>query len=408
MAKGKKKMPIWGKIALGFFGTILSLVLLACIVIWAIWHNEILTYLSMQQVRERNNKHRDGSVYTMHVKGGFYLEDFIKQGGASSDSELIQFVTQKITKGLIPMKLSSPSIGCASFTAVTEDGDALFARNYDFNMTNTCIVFTEANRGRHASISTVDLQFLGIDRNKDVEDPLQQVICLAAPYVPLDGINDAGVSCGIYMSYQGLKVTPTDQQTDKPDLVSTMLIRMILDYADNLEEAIEIARSYDLHDSAGSSFQYMVADSSGRSAILSWINGTSYTDNDGSLRQLVVTYNDDDACIGKEEGEAAYQWVTNFVVRPEYYEGMSTAKKYGFDRYQHLQKALSAVGGVVKDEGAAMDILASIGRRTWKNDDRNGCTVHSAVYNLTDKSVMWVPNENYDDPTAIFTFRLGK
>ena len=51
-----------------------------------------------------------------------------------------------------------------------------------------------------------------------------------------------------------------------------------------------------------------------------------------------------------------------------------------------------------------MDILAIVGRRTWNNDDGNGCTVHSAVYNLTKKTVMWVPNENYDDSSAIFEF----
>ena len=59
------------------------------------------------------------------------------------------------------------------------------------------------------------------------------------------------------------------------------------------------------------------------------------------------------------------------------------------------------------DEQAAMDILAIVGRRTWNNDDGNGCTVHSAVYNLTDRSVLWVTNENYDDPTAVFEFTVG-
>ena len=53
-----------------------------------------------------------------------------------------------------------------------------------------------------------------------------------------------------------------------------------------------------------------------------------------------------------------------------------------------------------------MDILAAIGRRTWKNDDGNGCTVHSAVYNLTQKTVMWVPNEHYTDKDAIFMYKL--
>lgn len=400
-------MPLWAKIIVGFFGTVLGLILAALIVIWALWHNEILTALSLKQLRPRDVYHRDGSVYSIHVKGGFYLDEFIAQGGAKTDDELIAFITEKMAKGIIPMKLTHPQVGCASFTARTEDGDALFARNYDFNMTNACIVFTEANKGRHASISTVDLQFMGIDRNRDVEGILDRIICLAAPYATLDGINDAGVSCGVYMSYQGRTTTPTDQSTGKPDITSTTLLRLILDYADDLEEAVEIAKSYDLHDSAGSSYQYMVADSSGRSAILQWVNDTVFTDNDGSQRQLVVTYSDDDAHIGEAEGKADYQWITNFVVLPEYYETKGTAGKHGYDRYLMLKKQLGMTDGVVKDEQAAMKILGMIGRRYWSNDDGNGCTVHSAVYNMTDKSVLWVSNENYDDPSAVFTFRFG-
>ena len=69
-------MPLWEKIILGFFGTVLGLILAALIIIWALWHNEILTALSLKQLRARDVKHRDGSVYSMHVKGGFYLDEF--------------------------------------------------------------------------------------------------------------------------------------------------------------------------------------------------------------------------------------------------------------------------------------------------------------------------------------------
>ncbi len=405
----KKRMALWKKLLISLLAVVLIALLAAVTTVWAMWHNELATLLSFRQVRERNDAHRDGAVYTMHVSGGFYLDDFIEQGGVKSDSELIAFVTEKITKGLIPMEISDPTIGCASFTAATTDGDALFARNYDFAKTNTCIVFTEANKGRHASISTVDLQFLGIDVNKNVEDLMDQITCLAAPYAPLDGINDAGVSCGIYMSYQGgSKTVATNQNTDRPDITSTTLLRLILDYADTVEEAVEIASAYDLHDSAGSSYQYMVADASGRSAILEWVGPNDFNDNDGSARELTVTYSDDDAHIGEAEGAADYQWITNFVVLPDYYKVSAPSAQKGLDRYEKLCELLSGTDGVVEDEWAAMDILAQIGRRTWNNDDRNGCTVHSAVYNMTDRTMLWVSNENFDDPSAIFEFSLGQ
>ena len=395
------------KVLLWIVSIVAALAVVLGIAVFALWHNEIATVASFQQVRTRNDDHLDGSVYTMEVKGGFYLDDFIAQGGAKSDAELIDFITGKITKGLLEMEISESEIACSAFTAQTPEGDRLFGRNYDFSKTNACIVFTEATEGRHATISTVDLQFLGMDVDQDVEGLMNKVTCLAAPYAPLDGVNDAGVSCGIFMSYQGEEtIVPTDLNTDKPDITSTTLLRLILDYADNVEEAVEIASTYDLHDSAATSYHYMVADATGASAILEWVNGTDATDLDGSARQLVVTYNDDDAHIGEAEGQSDYQWITNFIIQPGYYDDPADQK--GLDRYQKLYEQLSQTDGIVADEEAAMEILASVGRRNWSNDDKNTCTVHSAVYNLTDKSVLWVSNENYQDETAIFRFSLEK
>ncbi|MGN0778729.1 MAG: carcinine hydrolase/isopenicillin-N N-acyltransferase family protein [Aristaeellaceae bacterium] len=396
------------KILLGLLVGLLAVVLVLALTIGVMWRDEIATVMSMQQLRQRDDDHRDGSVYTLHVKGGFYLDDLVAQGGVSSDAELIDFVTKKITRGLIDISISNPAIGCSSFTARTVDGDSLFARNYDFSKTNTCIVLTEANEGRHASISTVDLQFLGLNVDKDVEGLMKRIICLAAPYAPLDGINDAGVSCGIYMTYQGgEKTIATNQQTDKPDFTSSLLLRLILDYADDLEEAVAIASAYDLHDSAGTSYHYMVADATGRSAVLEWVGDNDATDNDGSQRELIVTYNDADEHIGAMEAVADYQVVTNFILQPGYYDGCPEGSKRGYDRYERLYQELNAVDGVVADEAQAMAILSVVGRRGWTNDDSNSCTIHSVIYNLTDRTAMWIPNEHYGEADAVYTFALN-
>ena len=405
-AKPKKNLK---KILLTLAAVVLVLVVAAVAAIYSVWHNEISSVASIKMLRDRNDDHLDGAVYSMEVKGDFYLDDFVAQGGVSSDSELIQFITDNITKGVVKINMTAPEIGCSSFTATTQEGDAIFARNYDFSKTNAMLVFTEANEGRHASISTVDLQFLGVDVDQNMTSMMDKILCLAAPYAPLDGVNDAGVSCGIYMTYQGGEETvATSQDTDKPDFTSTTLLRLILDYADNVEEAVEIASSYDLHDSAVTSYHYMVADASGKSAILEWTTdgAVDTTDNDGSQRTLKVIYNDQDQNIGEREAASDYQIITNFVLQPGYYEGVPAENKKGADRYDRLYEELQAIDGVVADEQGAMDILESVGRRSWDNDDKNSCTVHSAVYNLTDKSVLWVTNENYDDPTAVFTFSL--
>ena len=397
------------KILLTLLAALAALVVLAAAGVWAMWHNELGTLLSIEMLRESNGEHQDGAVYAMQVKGGFYLDEFVEQGGVKSDDELIAFVTGNITRGLLNIGISAPEIGCSSFTAATKEGDVLFARNYDLSKTNTMLVFTEGGEGRHATISTVDLKFLGIDVDRGLESLMDRITCLAAPYAPLDGVNDAGVSCGIYMTYQGGEATvATDQNTGKPDFTSTTLLRLILDYADSVEEAVEIASSYDLHDSARTSYHYMVADSTGRSAVLEWTAGTDATDNDGAARTLKVVYNDDDSHIGPREAASDWQVVTNFVLQPGYYDGCPEEDKKGADRYDRLYEELGKTNGVVADEAAAMNILAAVGRRGWDNDDKNSLTVHSAVYNLADKSLLWVSNENYGDESATFTFSLGQ
>ncbi len=405
MSKREIRKPLWKRVLKGTVLGIISVFCLGILVFYVLWHNEIGTLLSLKEVRERNDAHGDGSVYMMEVKGGFYLDKFVEQGGVKSDTELIEFVTKHMLKGIFDAKISVPDLGCSCFTATTVEGDNLFGRNYDFDRTNTCLVFTEANEGRHASVSTVDLELIGIDFETGVDSFIEKCMCLVAPYIPLDGMNDAGVSCSINMTYQGIgrSSVATDQNTDKPDMTSTTLFRLILDYADNVEEAVEIAKSYDMHDSANTSFHYMVADADGKSVILEWVGSGDIVDNDGSARELVVIYNDDDAHIGEWESGADYQWMTNFIVHPDYYD--SVHEKLGYDRYEKIYEELSETDGVVADEWAAMDILRQVGRRTWDPFEGSG-TPHSVVYNLTDKSVLWISNENYQDETAIFEFSL--
>ena len=199
------------------------------------------------------------------------------------------------------------------------------------------------------------------------------------------------------MTYQGETTTPTDQNTNRPDITSTTLLRLILDYADNVEEAIALASKYDMHDSAGTSYHYMVADKEGNSAILEWAGTTDGTDNDGSKREFKVTKN-----------TQPYQVVTNFIVQPDYYPTLDEAK--GYDRYQFLSDKLSSTSGIIENEQAAMDLLQGVGRRTWvvEGDQTKGTTVHSAVYNLTNLTSYWIANEHWNSPEHTFHYSLQK
>ena len=391
---------------------IIALFLLALAVLSFIFRNEISAISSIELRKPRVENTLQGGIYQMTFKGDYYFEDYLAQGGSKNDRELLDFIMNKMTKGLLNLSINTSKIGCSSFTAKKSDGQHIFARNYDLYTTNTCIVRVKGNKNRHASISTVDLSFINISPDRNVDNLISKAYCLAAPYAPLDGINDAGVSCGIYMTYQGngQTVIATDQNTDLPDISPTALIRMILDYADSIDDAVKFAKSYDMHDSAGTSFHIMVADKSGRSAIFEWVNASNGLDGDGSLRKLTVTYNDKDQHIGQREGEADFQWVTNFIIQPGYYAEYNDKALVGYDRYNIMYDELLKNGAVFEDEMSAMKLLQKVAQRTIRPDrkaDDLVLTIHSVIYNLDNLSTLWCGNEQYSDVDGMFRYKYN-
>lgn len=384
--------------------------------LYGIWGKELNSISSIKEIIPAHESNKAGKVYEMTMDGGYYFDEFIEQGGVSNDDDLIQFIVDNITKGIIPISMKAPEVGCSSFTVIDENGNNLFGRNYDFASTSSLILHTNPGNGRHASISSVDLQFLGL--GDGIDGLMDKLTAIAAAYAPLDGMNDAGVSCGIYMSYQGPgdESYSTDQQTDKPDLTSTTMLRMILDYADDVDEAVELVNKYDFHDSANSSFHYMVADKSGKSAILEWVNedATDSTDIDGTKRVLKVYYNDQDEKLGEDEAKNNFQYITNFIVTPGYYANENQEDMKGLDRYNYIKNTINPDG--TNSEGKftkekSLNLLKDLGRRKWNQtvgSDSNNITVWSVLYDLDNLEATWISNEEFDEEGSVFTFSLNK
>ena len=115
-----KKKSTARKVLLTILGVLLALVIVLVGTVYVIWHDEITTLLSFQQVTQRDESHKDGSVYVLNVSGGYHFDEFLAQGGASNDTELISFITNSITKGIIPMNIKTSEIACsAAFSPAT-------------------------------------------------------------------------------------------------------------------------------------------------------------------------------------------------------------------------------------------------------------------------------------------------
>ena len=409
-------MKLIYKILIGVGVGVVAIATAGVATLYGIWGKELNSISSIKEIIPAHPENKAGKVYEMTMDGGYYFDEFIEQGGVSNDTDLIQFIVDNITKGIIPISMEAPEVGCSSFTTIDENGNHLFGRNYDFASTSSLILHTNPGNGRHASISSVDLQFLGL--GDGINGLIDNLTAIAAAYAPLDGMNDAGVSCGIYMSYQGpgdLSYS-TDQQTEKPDLTSTTMLRMILDYADDVDEAVELVKKYDFHDSANSSFHYMVADKSGKSAILEWVNenATDSTDIDGTKRVLKVYYNDKDEMLGEDEAQNNFQYITNFIVTPGYYANETQEDMKGLDRYNYIKETINPDGSNTEghfSKEQSLKLLEDLGRRKWNQtvgSDSNNITVWSVLYDLDNLEATWISNEEFGEEGSVFTFSLNK
>ena len=75
---------------------LLSVVLTMGIVIGAVWHNEISSVASVKMLVDENSNNKSAPVYIMDVKGGYYFDKFLEEGGAADDGELIAVITAAI------------------------------------------------------------------------------------------------------------------------------------------------------------------------------------------------------------------------------------------------------------------------------------------------------------------------
>ncbi len=250
-----------------------------------------------------------------------------------------------------------PTFGCTTFNATTPTGDKLFARNYDYMDSPSMTVWTHPEDG-YASISTVSLYFMGYGGSFLPEDMLTSLLTLIAPYMPVDGMNEKGLSIGVLE----LETPETFQQTEKKDITTTAIIRTVLDHAADVDEAIEIFNSYDMHDllGVGCTYHYQIADAKGNTAVIEYANGETTVLRPDETGTLI----------------AANFWLA---------EGVDDPDGAGQDRYETAKKMLEDKNYIVTED-EAMDILDAT---HIENEDLHGftcSTTWSVVFNNTDKT----------------------
>lgn len=334
--------------------TLLAIIfLLLLVVLWLFWR-PIRAAASVKKLED--------GLYAMEYHGNYNLDQFLKQGGAASDLAVADFVIQDAFHGLIDPNLAdmqrSP-FGCSTLAVQSGDGHALFGRNFDWGVCTAYIVTTRPADG-YASVSTVNMDFLTMGLGL-TDGPLTRFLSVAAPYAPMDGMNEKGLCVAVLM----IQDSPGFQQDKgKPNLTTTTAVRVLLDKAADVEEALALLEQYDLHASAGMMVHFALADASGRSVAV------EYVDNEMIVMETPV--------------------VTNFYLAPGDKQGIGTQESK--IRYEILDQLLKEQTSMEMDE--VRDALDRVSKHNF--DSVYASTEWSIVYDQTGGDVRYYHRENYD------------
>ena len=150
----------------------------------------------------------------------------------------------------------------------TGDYGIIFGRNYDWEERQIMIVHIKPEDG-YESISSCCLDSLGFSENYSPDGSMMERIqALAAIYFPLGGMNEKDLVVDLLEE----DTAETHQQTDKPDLTTTTAIRLLLDRAATVDEAISLLRQYDMNSSIGLAHPLSLSDASGKRVVVEYVD----------------------------------------------------------------------------------------------------------------------------------------
>ncbi len=209
-------------------------------------------------------------LYTFAYRGDYGFDDFLAEGGAPSADKMAEYITSFLTRGLVSTSPRPNDFGCSVMSVDNEHGGHIMARNFDWEKevdSDIVVVHTYPTNG-YASVATSYVDFLGFGEDYAPRSLMDKMALLAAIYVPLDGMNEAGLSVADLIVGDGEMI---DQQSARADLTITAAIRLLLDKAATVEEALALLSQYDIHSDIGQAHHLAIADKSGHEVVVEWV-----------------------------------------------------------------------------------------------------------------------------------------
>ena len=298
--------------------------------------------------------------------GDYAFDMFLEQGGADSDQAVLQFLNNTLFHGNSGLRMGGDAFGCSTISVKNAKVGYFFGRNFDWQACDAMVVTAYPKEG-YASISTVNLDFIRQGAGYAADMLTDEMLTVAALYAPLDGMKEKGLCVSVNMIQDGAAI---NQDTGKPDITTTTAIRLMLDKASDVEEALNLLRSYDLHASMNYMIHFAIADSKGGSVAV------EYIDNEMIVTETPI--------------------LTNFYLAEGETHGIGTAQSH--TRFEILEKTLEEHSSMTAEQ--VRDALDSVSKDNFGEFES---TEWSVVFDQSALTATYYHRENYETG---YSFRI--
>lgn len=367
-----KKLKKSQKIILIASTSIVAVVVLVVGIFSIIYASRFKTMSSITKITDYKFE-SEINIYSMNVEYDYSIDDIIDREITNTQT-FIDAIVSEALPGL-PIKMKAPEFNCSAFGIRLDDGDYVMGRNYDFRYDSSAMLVYCSPKDGYKSVAFAALDNLNIAvADKNLKSKLA---CLTSPFICLDGMNEKGLSIAVLT----LDSEPTVQDTEKPNICTTLAIRLVLDKAATTAEAVELLKQYDMIASSGRDYHFYINDASGDGRVVEW-------DCRSETRELIAT---------------PVRTVTNFFT---IYEDIVTEDHdngiygHGKDRYNKIEKVFEQAefyGSFT--EKTAWDALQAA--QQYPDDkDLTSNTQWSIVFNNTDQTLKIVFHRNWEDAVS--------
>ena len=284
---------------------------------------------------------------------------FLSGGGAKTDGEVVRFLAESFLGGEQGVfTMDTQTFGCSTLFVQNSEGGYFFGRNFDWNACNALVLISYPEDG-YASVSTVNLDFIRQGVGMAGSLLSDDMMVIAALYAPLDGMNEKGLCVSVNMIQDSATIS---QNTGKTALTTTTAIRLLLNQAATVEEALELLSLYGLHASLNYMVHFAIADADGNSVAV------EYIDNEMVVKETPV--------------------LTNFYLAAGKKQGIGTSQSH--ERFDILTETLTGKSSMTQAE--VRDALDSVSK---DNFDEFESTEWSIVFDQSALTAVYYHRENY-------------